>query len=284
MGYKNTDTQFSVLISIYNLDDPSFLKSSLDSLMEQTKIPSQVVLVIDGPINNLLIEQVNSFESRYLGIFNKVSLPVNVGLGLALKIGLECCTFDFVARMDSDDISFVNRFEDQLNYLINNPHISIIGSSVIEFENVPGDSRSIRKLPTVHDKIIKFSKFRNPINHPSVMFRKKDIIDIGSYSHMPLFEDYFLWVRAILNNKGIENLEKPLLYFRVGNNMVSRRSGFKYLIKEVSFLTKMYKLGFLNIFQLIINMLIKIPLRLLPVTILRIFYNNVLRNIHHNVK
>lgn len=278
MGFKNTDTQFSVLISIYNLDDPSFLKSSLDSLLEQTKIPSQVVLVIDGPVDKSLIEEVDSFENSYLGIFNKVNLPENVGLGVALKIGLEYCIFDIVARMDSDDISFKNRFEIQISHLVDNPQISILGTSVAEFEKVPGDLQSIRKLPVLNSQIIRFSKFRNPINHPTVMFRKNDIIDIGSYSHMPLFEDYFLWVRAILNYKVIENLEKPLLYFRVGNNMVSRRSGLGYLNKEVSFLTNLYKLGFLNRFQFFGNLLIKIPLRLLPVTILRFFYNRVLRD------
>jgi glycosyltransferase involved in cell wall biosynthesis len=235
-------------------------------------------MVIDGPINDLLLEQVLSFEKSFFGIFNRVSLPHNVGLGLALKIGLEYCIFEIVARMDSDDIAFVERFEKQLNYLIDNPHISILGSSMAEFNIVPGDLQSIRKLPSLNSQIIRFSKFRNPINHPTVMFRKNDIIEIGSYNNMPFFEDYFLWVRAILKNKVIENLEKPLLYFRVGNNMLARRRGLSYLIKEVFFLNHIYKIGFLSKFQWINNLLIKIPLRLLPIFILRPFYILFLRS------
>ena len=269
---------FSVLISVYHKDSILYLKESLDSIFNQTLFPSEVIIVEDGLLTADLYELINSYYIRYKDVLKRIKICNNSGLGISLNEGLKYCTFDIVARMDSDDICFSDRFEKQFNYLINNPEIVLVGSVVEEFQHKIGDLKILRNVPLNHSDIFKFSKFRNPINHPSVMFRKKKVLEVGSYEPVPFFEDYYLWLKLL--NKGflVMNLNEPLLYFRIGNDLISRRSGYKYFKHELHFLMKSYKLGFINFNQLIINLTLKAPIRLFPKKIIQFMYKNLLRS------
>lgn len=267
----------SILMSVYKEDNASFLNEALVSIFHQSLPPNEVIIVKDGPLTGELNELVNLFQIKYPKTIKIVALPNNVGLGNALRLGLKHCTNEFVARMDSDDISIFDRFRTQMDFLLSNPGISALGSTVEEFAEVAGDLKRYRKAPVGEKKIKKYSKYRNPLNHPSVMFRRSDVIVSGSYIDIPLFEDYFLWVRMLLNGFLLENIDVPLLYFRVGNGMVGRRHGWDYMKKEVVFLSKISKLGFLNKKEYILSIILKLPVRLMPKKILEFIYSCFLR-------
>jgi glycosyltransferase involved in cell wall biosynthesis len=267
---------FSVLISLYDGEKPENLRLSLESVFSQTLLPSEVILVLDGPVRKELHDVLNGFRMKY-HYLKVVSLKRNVGLGLALNHGLSCCSTGIVVRMDTDDINYPDRFEKQISFLSLNPEISIAGSATQEFRNTPGDLNRYRELPSVWEKIQTFARYRNPLNHPTVIFKKSAIESVGSYQDMPLFEDYFLWMRLILGGFKIANVTEPLLHFRIGNDMIGRRHGFRYLKKEYNFLIMANKLKFINNFQLVISLILKLPLRVIPKKMLELIYNVCLR-------
>lgn len=268
---------FSVLLSVYFNENPLFFKAAFDSVLAQTLKPSQIILVEDGPLTAKLYELINEYLYLHSSLLKVVKLEKNMGLGAALNRGLQESTNEIVARMDTDDICYPDRFEKQLKFMVQNPQISVLGTAVQEFDLQPGDLDQFRALPTDSEKLLYFSKFRNPLNHPSVMFRKSHLLKVDSYQSMMLFEDYYLWVRLQLNGFKIANLSEPLLHFRVGNDMVGRRSGYGYLKKELAFLKEIKTLGFISNKEYLISILCKSPLRLLPKSILTFIYKKVLR-------
>lgn len=268
---------FSVLISVYYKDSASFFKESLQSVFIQTIIPNEVILVKDGPLNNGLNQLIEQYVEMYPGVIKVVSLEKNMGLGYALSIGLKHCSYELVARMDSDDICHFDRFRRQLEYLEKKPNVSVVGTTIEEFKFQPGDLKTYRKLPEGGRQLLAFSKFRNPLNHPSVIFKKTEVLAAGSYEDMPLFEDFYLWVKMLKKGFIIENIEEPLLYFRVGNNMIGRRHGISYLMKEFKFLSAVKKIKFINNKEYIVSLFIKLPLRIIPKNILKILYHFFLR-------
>lgn len=269
--------QFSVLASIYYKEIPVNLDLALLSVFNQSLTPNEVVLVKDGPLTNELEEIVSKYIKLYPSIIKIIPLEVNVGLGNALNHGLKYVSNEFVARMDTDDICYFNRFETQLNFLEAHPNISVVGGIIQEFNKEPGDLKQFRKLPLSYEELVRFSKFRNPLSHPSVMFRKSAVLAVGSYQDMPLFEDYFLWVRLLLNNYKIANIDQPLLHFRIGNDMIGRRSGVSYIKKEIHFLNTLKKYRFISNKDYYTSLGTKIPLRLLPKSILLFIYKTFLR-------
>jgi len=270
------ESKFSVLISLYNKEKEEYLKNSLESVFNQTLIPAEVIVVFDGPVSKALEEVVWDFKNKYSSL-SIIKLEKNSGLGNALQIGIQHCKYDIIARMDTDDINYKNRFEKQISFLASNPNLSVVGSYVQEFQRVPQDINVYRKLPIDIFELLRFSKYRNPLNHPSVMFRKSDVLSVGSYQHMPLFEDYYLWIRLLKKGYKIANLAEALLHFRIGNDMIGRRHGFSYLQKEIRFLKAAKQIGHINNIQYIKSLAIKLPLRLLPKSILRYIYKIFLR-------
>jgi len=264
--------KFSVLMSVYNGEKPNRLSESLESILDQILIPNEIVLVVDGPVNDEIEYVINYYNHRYSEV-KVVRLSQNNGLGAALRFGLEHCTYEYVARMDSDDICLRHRFLKQINFLKNNSEISVVGGIIEEFKEAPGDLNRYRHLPENFLAIKKLSKYRNPLNHPTVMFRKSHILEVGSYEDMLYFEDYFLWCKLLLRNYKISNLNDVLLYFRTDEKMINRRRGFQYLKHEYNFFKNLMRIGFINFLEFLVLISVKLPLRMLPKNILSKFYN-----------
>ena len=181
---------FSVLLSVYYKESPLFLGQCIDSLLCQTKLPGEIVLVKDGPLTELLNDVIDEYL-KITSIIKVVELSANQGLGNALNAGMEFCTFSLIARMDTDDIAKSNRFERQLDIFEKYSEIDVVGAWIDEFEGDVSHVISTRKLPEWHDEIVHFAKLRNPINHPVVMFKKEAVLAAGGYQHFPFFEDYY---------------------------------------------------------------------------------------------
>ena len=162
-------SKYSVLMSVYYKEKAEFLRASMDSICAQTIPASDFVLVCDGLLNDELDTVIESFQDRLGDILQVVSLRENVGLGNALNVGLRYCKNEIVVRMDSDDISFAERCERQLEVFRNRPEISICSSTVLEFRNSTSELVGERRLPERHEAICVFSRKRNPFNHPAVI-------------------------------------------------------------------------------------------------------------------
>lgn len=219
---------FSVLMSVYKHEEPVFLKQSLDSVINQTVKPSEIVLVRDGQVSGKLQEVIDDYLSIYGGLFKYISFENNMGLGNALRIGLEECSYDIVARMDTDDICVFDRFEKQIKAFQENPEVDLIGGQVVEFEKDIDGIVGERKVPLTNKEIARYLKKRSPFNHPTVMYKKSSVLNAGNYLEMHFVEDYFLWCRMYLNGCRFINLPDDLVYMRVSYAMYERRGGYSY--------------------------------------------------------
>src|SRR5690625_3717442 len=112
------DEKYSVLMSIYNKENPSYFKESIDSMLSQTLLPEQIVIVKDGPLTKELDAIVDQYDPSESKLFTIVPLDENIGLGRALDVGLKHCRNELVARMDTDDISLPTRCEKQVQAFV----------------------------------------------------------------------------------------------------------------------------------------------------------------------
>lgn len=254
---------FSILLAVYKKENPVYFSQSLDSIFSQILFPHEVVLVKDGPLTDDLERVINKYQSKYY-ILKVVSLPVNQGLGKALNEGLKHCSHDLVARMDTDDIVKPDRFEKQLKIFQEDPEVDVVGSWIDEFEGDISHVVSVKRLPECHEEILSFAKKRNPINHPVVMFRKKAVLAAGGYQHFPLFEDYYLWVRMLMNGAKFYNIQESLLYFRSSPDMFKRRGGLKYVGTEVRFQNFLLRSHFISFPRYVQNVIIRVITRIMP--------------------
>ncbi|ELA08389.1 putative UDP-galactose--lipooligosaccharide galactosyltransferase [Moraxella macacae 0408225] len=277
--------KFSVLMSLYAKEQPNFLAECLLSLTKQILQADEIILVYDGQIGRDLQEVVDGFLPKLP--LKIIQLPANVGLGKALNAGLEHCQFEWVFRMDTDDICVSERFAKQVDFIKTQPNIDVVGGQIIEFEQdfLQADclqtdclqTKNARVVPTSHDAIVTYAKSRNPINHMTVAFKKSAVQAVGGYQHAPLYEDYDLWVRLLSKNYRFANLPDVLVYARAGQAMYERRGGLAYAKNEMQMQVKFWQLGFVSVWQMIKNLAIRLPVRLLPNRLRSMIYQKLLR-------
>ncbi|WP_425538138.1 glycosyltransferase [Microaceticoccus formicicus] len=270
---------FSVLMSVYINEKPEYLSRSLDSILKFQSIkPTEVILIQDGKLTEELYGVIEKYTKLYPSILKTYKLENNVGLGKALNIGLKKCNYDLIARMDTDDIAVENRFELQLDYLLNNEDISAVGGNIIEFDKGPEDVIAKKVMPTDKDEVYNYAKKRCPINHMTVMFRKNHILDVGGYVPLLLAEDYYLWVRLLYSGYKIANIDEVLCLMQSGRDMYERR-GKKSYYKNIGFIYKeMYENKMINKIQQIIYTLGMKTFISMPPIAKKVIYQNFLRN------
>ena len=127
-------SKFSVLMSLYIKEKPENLRACMDSLLSQTLLPDEIVIVKDGPLTDGLEAVLSEYVSKAPELYTIVPLETNRGLGLALAEGMLHCKYELVARMDTDDICRNDRFELQLKEFEKDPDLDICGSHIVEFE------------------------------------------------------------------------------------------------------------------------------------------------------
>lgn len=268
--------KFSVLISVYACEQSEHLRAALHSVFKQTVLPAEVVLVEDGPLTPELDAVIFDISTRY-DTMKIVKLAKNMGLGNALNVGLSVCTYDLVARMDSDDLSLPGRFEAQLRVFEKYPEVSVVGGWISEFDNDPQNIVSYRRLPQTDRELKQICQLKNPLNHMTVMFRKKDVLDAGGYQHFYLFEDYWLWVRMIKNGVKFYNVQEVLVNVRSGIAMARRRGGLKYAKSEIRFQRKIWQIGLISLPVFLRNVCVRFSIRMMPNTLRSLVYEKVLR-------
>jgi glycosyltransferase involved in cell wall biosynthesis len=273
---KLPNKEFSVLMSLYWKESPGNLSECLQSICNSTVLPSEVLVVLDGSIPNKLMFVLKKFKARLP--LRLIPLVKNVGLPEALNQGILNCKTDLIARFDTDDICHTVRFERQLLFMEKNPDIAVVGSHVGEFLNGINKVYSFRRVAINHESIVRYAKIRNPLNHPSVMYRKSAINAVGGYPLYALaFEDYALWLNLILKGYKLSNLDEVLVFMRAGPNQAQRRRGIKYAKIEWKFASDYYRYGFFKLYEMIVFLIIRLPFRFLPNRVLWISYKHIIR-------
>lgn len=271
------NNKYSVLMSVYYKESPLFLEQSINSMIEQTIKPDEIVLICDGKLTKELDEVINSFEKKYSKLFNIIRFEKNHGLGHALRIGVEACKNELIARMDTDDISKKDRCEKELEVFDKEKNVGIVGSNIEEFSKNEKDIETIRKVPERHEDIVKFMKKRNPFNHPSVMYKKSEVLKAGNYQEVRFMQDYFLWVDMICNGTIGYNIQENLVSMRANDNLFKRRSGHEYFIIQKKLLKNMKEKKLINLFEYIFYLTIRSISSMLPNSIRKFLFKNILR-------
>ena len=219
---------FSVSMCVYGGDDPAWFAAAVDSVVNQTVVPDEVVIVVDGPVPSALDAVIRGYESDPL--FKVIRLAENRGHGEARRVGLQHCTHDIVALMDSDDLSRPDRFEKQLAALEDG--VAIVGGQITEFIGTPDNVVGKRIVPTTDGEIKEYLKKRCPMNQVTVMLRKSAVEQVGGYIDWYCEEDYYLWLRMHLAGMTFANVSDVLVDVRVGADMYRRRGGWRYFKSE----------------------------------------------------
>ena len=268
---------YSVLMSVYCKEKPEYFRTAIQSMIDQTVKADDFVIVCDGPLTDEL-EKVLLWAREMLNERLKVvRISENGGLGRALNEGLKYVKNELVARMDSDDVSLPARCEMQLNAFSRNPEVSIVSGTVEEFCGDIDCVTARRVLPGNPDEIFEFAKYRNPFNHPCVMFKKSAVVRAGGYLDLRYLEDYFLWVRMLLNNEKGLNLQEPLLRMRAGFDMYRRRGGGKYVLSQIRLFSFMRKKGMITRMQFMKNIGMRTVSALMPARLRRLLFMKLLR-------
>lgn len=256
---------FSVAMSVYQKDNAVFFDRSLRSITEQQTVkPSEVVLVCDGPLNDDLNAVIAKYQNEY-PIFKVLRLKRNKGLGNALRLAVENASNELIARMDSDDVSIPDRFEQQLKFFSAHPNADIVGGDITEFIGEETNIVGKRIVPKKDSEIKEYMKKRCAFNHVSVMYKKTAVQNAGGYIDWFWNEDYYLWIRMQLNKAVFANTGTVLVNVRVGEEMYQRRGGKKYFQSEYGLQKLMFDNKMIGFSTFIVNVVKRIIVqRLLP--------------------
>ncbi len=269
--------QFSVLISVYKKEKAEYLKQALQSVINQTLKPTEVVIVKDGILTKELDECIGDFQKQHPKLFKILAFNENRGLGLALRDGVKACKYEYIARMDSDDISKPDRFEKQFGYLQKHPEIALLGTWITEFSKDENKPDTVTKLPCTHQEIMKFAKSRNPFRHMTIIYKKQAVINSGNYRDFLWFEDYDLWIRMLQKGYITANIPEYLVNVRADKDMFARRGGWQYLKQDLRFQKYLKDVGLISWLRYIKSIVIRTIVRLMPNKLRNQIYSSFLR-------
>jgi len=265
--------KYSVLMSLYKRENPEYLSLAIDGMLKQTIKPDEIVLVEDGPLTTELYDVLDSYAEQITRIKNSK----NMGLGLALNIGLRACHNEFVARMDTDDISKPNRCEIQLNKFADKPSLSIVGSHVDEFCGTPSNIVSSRRVPINNWEIYNYAKRRSAFNHPSVMYRKSKVLENGGYADLKRNQDVDLFGRMLFSGCEAENIDESLVWFRSSDELARRRKSWENSKSYINTIKNFWKMGYSSFFDYLVVLIAQTIMFFLPISFQHYIYVHILR-------
>ena len=265
--------QFSILMVISESDNVNYLFDALKSISTDQELqPNEYIIVRNGSLKKKQLEIIEHwlFENNLNENVTLIDLPQMKTLSDSLNIGLANSSYELIARMDPDDISLPQRFLKQINAFKLDKSLSVCGTLGNEFSNFKDSF--VKKLPLNEKDIKEFSRWRNPLIHPSVMFKKTDVIKVGSYPNTKKSQDYLLWTRMIKNGFKVININEVLINVRTDTDLIQRR-GFNYFLSEIEVLNKMYRDGSIPFSYFLANLLLRFFLRIMPKSLKLFFYN-----------
>ena len=266
------EKKYSVLMSLYKKEKPEYLRIALDSMLKQTIEPDEIVLVEDGPLTDELYEVLSDYP-----MLHRIRNEKNLGLGLALNVGLKQCRNELVARMDTDDCSKPNRCEKQLARFLEKPYLAIVGSHIDEFSGEISNVISQRIVPTTSEDIYKFSKKRSAFNHQAVMYSKTAVLENNGYSDLKRNQDVDLFGRMQFEGYKAENIDEALLLFRSSDELAKRRKSWQNTWSYIATIRKFWKMGYSSFSDYAIVAIAQTGMYLMPVKMQNYIYKKLLR-------
>ena len=274
--------KYSVLMSVYKNEKADYLRMSMNSMWTQTVEPDEFVLICDGKLTDELDQVITEMEKDHPEKLRVIRHEKNRGLGMALQEGVQLCRNELIARMDSDDIAMKDRCEKELAVFAKKPELSIVGGFIEEFKDVnengyPSETLTVRAVPETAEEIYEFAKKRNPFNHPTVMYRKSDVLRAGNYSDVRYMQDYYLWVHMLMEGEKGYNIQEPLVWMRVSGDLYKRRSGKLYRDIQIDLFRYMKEKGYITNIQYLSSVAIRSVSSVAPNWLRRMMFNRVLR-------
>lgn len=268
----------TAIISLHVSDSPQWFIQAANSILDQTLPPAELIITRDGELSHEHYSALDRICNHHAHIKKTVVSSNANSRGELLRMAVDRSQTELVAIMDADDISSKNRFAKQVDVFKNDDCVDVVGSWIKEVYPESMQLYAYRKVPEKHAEIYKFSKYRNPVNQMTVMFKRQKVIAAGNYESFRYFEDMWLWVRMLNNNCIFYNIQQPLVTVRSGPKMAVRRSGFDYFKQEITLYKKFYKIGFLSGTQTVAMICLRAPMRLLPPRLL----NHIFRHFIHD--
>lgn len=214
--------KISVIMSVYNTKE-RWLRESIESILAQTYSNLEFIIILDRPTDDScrIVKEYEQRDSRIIVLNN----PENLGLTKSLNLGLKNAKGEYIARMDSDDVSVSTRFEKQVEYLEKNEDVAVVGSLVNVFDedgnHSIGMNNNCRDFETNRIKMM----FCNAgVAHSTAMIRKKFLDDnqLNYDKSMKKAQDYGLWTDIIINNGKIDVINEILLDYRCHSNQITQ--------------------------------------------------------------
>lgn len=247
---------FSVCMCVYKNDNTTDFAEAVLSICNQTCPPDEIVLVIDGPVPEIMHNTIDALVQK-TGIMKVIQLDQNMGHAIARQTGLETAKNDLCAVMDADDLSVPNRFEKQLKAFEEHPDVSVVGGLINEFIHTTDNVVGTRIVPENDADVKAYLKSRCAMNLVTVMLKKSDVMKVGGYQDWYCEEDYYLWIRLTLAGFKFYNIQENLVNVRVGEDMYQRRGGKKYFQSEARLQKYMLEHKFISFPKYVYNVIIR---------------------------
>ena len=257
-----SEMKFSVCLSVYRNDKSQDFLTAVRSIYNQTMPPSEIILVVDGPIPDTVENAIATLQDEIL-VMKVIRLEKNCGHAIARQTGLDAAANNLCAVMDSDDISVPNRFEKQLKAFDKHPEVTVVGGIINEFIGSPENVVGTRIVPEKDADIKDYLKSRCPMNLVTVMLKKDDVMKVGGYLDWYCEEDYYLWIRLTMAGYKFYNIQEKLVNVRVGEEMYQRRGGVKYFKSEAKLQKYMWKNGIISFPKYCYNVFLRLILQVL---------------------
>jgi hypothetical protein len=249
----------SLLICAHIDTNSTQLGNSFNSIQDQIHIPNEIIIIHNGPLTDKCLKLIKISQLKYKN-FTSIFLEHNIGLAKALNEGIKFSNNNLIARLDPGDIVIDDRFYHQKIFMDRNKNIAICGSFINEIYK---KNKRIIQKPILNKDILESLKFKNPIIHSTVIFRKKLIEKIGSYPIIDRCQDYFLWVKCSEFELNFHNLPLPLVELELDFEMMKRRN-FSYFLSELKIYRYMFKKNIINLFNYIFCIIFRFFLRIMP--------------------
>jgi len=205
----------TVLMSVFN--DACFLKTSVQSILNQSHREFEFLIIDDGSTDNTE-DVIKTFRDSRIS-YKKIA---HSGLASALNYGLENSNGEWIARIDADDLSTSDRLKTQIDFSLKHPEYDVISSWSIYFKS-PHKVLFFLKTPKSDKGIKTFLNLHNPINHSTVFFYKKKVLDYGGYdTSLKSYEDFELWFR-LKNTLKFKTIPECLAYTRLRDDSMTKR-------------------------------------------------------------
>ena len=269
--------KYSVLMSVYINDNCKYLKQSIESMLSQTIKPDQFVIVEDGRLKEDCENLIKEYEKLYPDMINVIRLKENGGLANALNVGMKSCRNDLIARMDADDISIKNRCEEELKMFEKYENLAVCGCNIDEFSESTEDIKLSRVVPSDYEEIIRFSKKRQPFNHPTVMMKKSIVEKCGGYIKLRRNEDFDLFSRIITSGYYVRNVNKSLYLYRADESNYKRRKSKENMKSAIYVYKRHWKRKGCSLLDFLIISSAEIFFWIIPDNLMEKISNKVLR-------